>query len=403
MILIVRSKLDPGLYTVGMLDAPGNGSQTSLYKNVIESCSLLNPFEQVWEAVYPTFKAFGYEIFDVDDLESHIKPYYQSLRHGLAFDWTLNYVLSLITETFPFFTFKKFKGTDNFIQANQDDPVFRAELDRIHLEYDQLISGLFGDLDKTVFQRFVRDARSLNFMECVSWARQNNCTNQYYITEDLIYHMNYLVALGLMLEHCIGIVKRKAWHEAFTQIQTGQIDGMLVCGGKFRVFAYGNFNQTIAWHRFDLGIQYSHESCRTVRDGNIHVFPDEMTFFRFTPNALVIDESMFPEVSVDGGQTWYNPKTFAEAELELDKPVVLTIRYRFPQTEEVRTIKIKGKESCVFKDYELELDRQGQAKTQVVFRGENVGFKISETKKEYPFALFSNSKFKIKNFAWLED
>lgn len=401
MILLIRSKVDPALFQVGMIDAPGNGSQISLYQNVIESCSLLNPFEQVFDAIYPRFKAFGYEIFEVQHFTETVKPFYQLLRHGLAFDWTLNHVLSKVYSVFPFFTFSKFKGTDPFIDSNQDDLIFKQELEAIDTAFDSLLSNLFGELDKTVFSRFVKDSGSSNFMECVRWARTNQVVDNYYITENLIYNMNYLVALGLMLEHCIGVVKRLAWHDAFDKIRQGELDGLLVCGGKFRVFAYGRLNRETKWHRFDLGIQYSHESCRTLRDGNMHVFPDEMTFFRFNPNALVIDESMFPEVSFDEGLTWYNPVSFKEAELEIDKPLRMMIRYNFPQTDETRTIKVKGKDNCILKDAELVLDRDGQASTQVVFRSESIGFKVSETKKEYPFAMFTNNKLKIKDFEWL--
>ena len=405
MILLVKSVLDSSLYKVGLLDAPGNGSMSSMYQNIIESSSLLNPFEDVYKQILPTFNAYGYSIYNEADFEDKVKPLYQFLRHGLAFDWVLNYVVGKIYEVFPFCHLRKFKGTDPFVDTYKDDPVFQAELANLDKEFDALLNHLFLDLDKTVFRRLVDGSGTTDFIQCVRWARDNNRVSEFYITEDLIYNMNYLVALGLMLEKCIGIVKRAAWHEAFDQIRDGRLDGVIICGGKFRAFAYGKlWDDTEAkWHLFDLGIKLDVESNRTQRSDYVRVFPDEMTFFRFTPHTITIDESFFPTVSFDGGETWVNSAQFAELQdLQMDKPLKMMIKYKFKQDpNNPRIIKVKAKANCAVKDYELLLDENGMAETQVVFRGDSVGFKIAESEKEYPFAVFNNSKLKIKDFEWL--
>ena len=402
MIYLIPSSLDSTLYKVGMLDAPGNPSKTSMFHNIVESSSLLNPFENVYQQIQKRFKSFGYSIYDYNDFESKVKPLYQLLRHGLAFDWVLNHLITKIYKIFPFCYFKEFKGTSTFIN-NQNDPIFISELELIDKYFSDLINSLFLNLDTSVFTRLSTDANSTDFLKCVVWARENNKINDYYITENLIYNMNYLVALGLMLENCVGFVKRVTWHSLFEKIEKSEVEGLLICGGKFRAFAFGKLNSaTPKWHRFDLGIQFFHESFRSQRDDIIRVFPDEMTFFRFTQNSIIIDESYFPLVSFDSGKTWLNSITFKDASLELDVPLRMKIRYKFKLKEgEERIIKIKGKNSCLLKDNELILNSQGEAETQIVFRGESIGFKISEAKKEYPFAVFNNSKSKITNFEWL--
>lgn len=388
------------------MDAPGNGSKTSMYQNVIESCSLLNPFEDVFHSILPTFKAYGYQIYDVADFESKIKPFYQKLRHGLAFDWVLNHILNKIYTTFPFCHFNKFKGTDPFIKLHTEDEVFKNELRSLDEDYNKLLSVLFEGLDKTVFTRLVKDSGTTDFIKCVIWARDNNKIQDYFITEQLIYNMNYLVALGLMLDKSIGIVKRGIWHEKFEKIKNKEIDGVIICGGKFRAFGYGTIwdRETPKWHLFDMGIIVDPNSCRSQRKEFLRVFPDEMTFFRFTPHSITLDESFFPYISFDDGKTWFNTLQFSkEKNLPLDKPVKMKIKYKFKQDpDNPRLIKVKAHENCVVKDAELILDENGIAETQLIFRGESVGFKISEDKKEYPFAVFENSNLKIKDFDWLE-
>lgn len=405
MIYLIPSTLDSSLYKVGMLDAPGNGSKTSMYHNIIECSSTLNPFENVYEQILPRFKAFGYAIFDYADFEEKVKPLYQLLRHGLAFDWILNYVIIKIHRVFPFCYFKEFKGTEKFIY-NQSDAIFESEIQLIDEYFSKLLTSLFLGLDSTVFTRLSTDANSDDFLKCVVWARENDKIDDYYITEDVIYNMNYLVALGLMIEHCVGYVKRAAWHNLYEKIQNSELEGLIVSGGKFRAFAYGRLKNEDkpTWHRFDLGIQYFYESSRSQREDILRVFPDEMTFFRFTQNSILIDESYFPLVSFNGGETWLNTNTFKTVSLEMDIPHKMKIRYKFPLKEgEERIIKIKGKNNCVVKDNQLVLNSNGEAETQILFRGENIGFKISESKKEYPFAVFTSSKLTIKNFEWLSD
>jgi hypothetical protein len=405
MILLVRSVLDQGLYKTGMIDAPGNGSATSMYHNIIECCSLLNPFEDVLKQITPTFNAYGYTIYDEQDFEAKVKPLYQLLRHGLAFDWVLNHIVTKLYATFPFCSLKLFSGTADFINVHSEDHVFQAELQTLDSEYDKLLAALFGDLDRTVFARLVTEAGTNDFIQCVRWARDNNRINDFYITEALIYNMNYLVALGMMLEKCIGVIKRAAWHDAFDKIASGELDGVIVCGGKFRAFAFGKLwdDSKAGWHMFDLGIKLSADSSRTQRADYIRVFPDEMTFYRFTPHTITIDESYFPTISLDNGTTWLNTAEFEEtADLPMDKPIKVLIKYKFTQDPNVkRIIKIKARANCAVKDDQLELNSDGIAETQMILRGDSIGFKISETTKNYPFAVFSNSKLKIKDFDWL--
>lgn len=406
MILLTKSTLDSSLYKVGILDAPGNGSTTSLYQNVIESCSLLNPFEDVYKSINERFTAYGYSIFDDDDFSLIIKPFYQILRHGLSFDWVLNHVMCKIRKVFPFCHFQKFNGTADFLSKFENDPIFTDEISYLDAEFNKVLDQLFSDslnLDSTVFTRLSIDAKSEDFTTCVLWARDNNKVPNYIITEEMIYKMNYLVALGLMLEKSIGFIKRAVWHVAFDKIQDKTMDSVIICGGKFRSFAYGDiWGSGVAWHKFDLGIRYDVNSSRSQKKEFIRAYPDEMTFFRFSPISIIIDESYFPLVSINGGK-WLDTLNFTnETNIPLDKTLRLRIKYKFPQVEtSPRTIKIKAKANCVVKDYELVLDLNGEAETQVIFRGDSIGFKIAESLKEYPFAVFNNSKLKIKEFDWL--
>lgn len=392
--------MSDNLYKVGLIDAPGNLSKVSLYQNVIESSSILKPFENAYASILSTFNAFGYSIFDELDFENKIKPFYQYLRHGLSFDWIINYVCSKIHKTFPFFPLTKFKGTESFIESFLTDEVFIEEKIAIDKEYDSILNSLFSSMDKSVFTRLSADAESKDFSQCVIWARENNKVDDYFITEDLIYNMNYLVALGMMLEKSVGYVKRKVWHEALENIRNKESESILVCGGKFRSFAFGSiFGSEPKWHQFPMGIKYNLESNRFLDKNNPRVFPDEMTFFRFNPQSINIDETFFPEISFDK-ETWFDSNKFYDlTNLTLDKPTKIFIRYKF-ENKETRIIKLKSISNCVVKDKEMILV-DGICENQIVFRSDSIQFQVSEESKEYPFAVFSNNKIKASEVSWL--
>jgi adenylosuccinate synthase len=82
----------------------------------------------------------------------------------------------------------------------------------------------------------------------------------------------------------------------------------------------------------------------------------------------------------------------------------MMIRYPFaPMYDDVgkKVIKVKGNLNCVVKDETVTLDENNCAETQVMFRGNKVSFKISDSDKKYPFTFFTSSDMIITNLEWL--
>lgn len=404
--MLARSPLHPELFTMASLDAATSGSESQLLVNVQESAAVLDPWENVLPKAKATISKFGYEIDDEVALDQ-IKHFYQVLRHGMAFDWVLNSVIGKVLNVFPFTKHFEFKGTRPFIESFADDPVFTAEMQYIDTELQKVLSWVFeGYPEPGVFKRLAEYANTSDLAEAIGYARVNRPDRPFALPTAKLYRTNYLVLLLEMLWIGVGMVKRDYWTQRFEAIRIGVPGFVIVVGNKFRAFAYGDLNdgQGVCWHCLDNGIRLLGISERQQDTAYLRAFPDEMTFFRIDRGTLYVDETMFPKVSFDDGETWVTTNDFADrAEVHIDKPMKLRIKYAFPvDPNKPKTIKVKATLNCVVKDATVTLDENGEAETQIVFRGNQVTFIIMDVDKKFPFGVFKSKQVKVTSFDWLE-
>ena len=408
MFMLIPSSVVPDCFEMGRIDAATDGSSTQIMTNVLESASVMDR----WETALPKAKAvlrnFGYDIVDAE-AEEHVKHFYQTMRHGMCFDWMLNYVCTRILRVFPFSRIFEFGGTKDFINEFYDDKVFTEELAEIEIELNAVLDWVFeGYPDRQVYTRLSKITGSS--VEAALFALSNmpemGDGSPYVIPVKTASRVNYLALLLELFGQAVGFVKREVWHQDFEDIKNGVTKNLIVVGNKFEAFAYGSISDSdVKWHRFENGIKMLGYSERQQRSGYIRAFPDTMTFFRVQNSTLYVDESLFPQVSFDGGETWLTGNTFGEQKgVEVDKPTKMMVRYPFaPMYDDVgkKVIKIKGNLNCVVKDETVTLDENNCAETQVMFRGNKVSFKISDSDKKYPFTFFTSSNMIITNLEWL--
>lgn len=410
MFMLTPSEVVPDCYTMAATDAASDGSSTQLLKNIWESASVLDS----WETVFPKAKAavamFGHDIDDAE-AEAHVKHFYQTMRHGLSFDWMLNYVCCKLLNVFPFSRAFEFKGTEPFVDSFADDKVFQEELFEINKELDALYNWAFeGYPDRMVYARLalIDGSNVGNAMYELSVNPKAGDGSPYVIPVATASRINYIHLLQEMLMQSVGFAKRGHWHEFFAKIKADEYNGILVVGNKFEAFAYGKFigEEAASWHRLNNGIKMMGYSERQQRSEYIRAFADEMTFFRFQNDTLYVDETLFPQISFDDGETWLTGNTLKEAVTgQIDKALKMKIRYPFaPRYEDIgqKTIKLKGSLNCIIKDATVVLDENNEASTQIVFRGAKVSFKISDADKKYPFTFFATSSISIDSLTWLE-
>lgn len=408
MFMLIPSEVVPDCYTMAMTDAATSGSTTSLLTNICESASILDPWEVALPKAKATLSKFGYSIDD-DEAETYIKHFYQTLRHGLSVDWVLNNVCSSILNVFPYSRAFEFNGTRSFLNRFGADPVFKTELDEISRELDVVLDWVFeGFPDRYVYRRLYQvSERSPEYaLYMLTYLSELSDGSPYVIPAATSYRVAYLVLLLEMITDSIGFAKRTQWHNYFDQIQSGEFKGVLVTGCKFEAFAYGNLNnEGPRWHRLENGIRMLGLSGRQHKTDYVRAFADEMTFFRFANDALLIDETLFPQVSFDDGATWLNATSFKDSfSCDVDKAMRMRIRYPFkPMPKDVgkKTIKVRGSASCVVRHELLTLDENNEAETQVIFRAANSSFKIVDTDKKYPFTFFTCSAVRIESLEWL--
>ena len=385
MILLKKCLLnDHNLYNFGACDGPSAGSEMDLYTNVVEMVNMLDPFEIVYQRTIKTLEHYDLQV-DATTAGVILKPIYQKLRHGLAFDWVMNYCIKLILQVMPEGSpYVVFKGTDPFIAKFENDPIFSNELLELYQQLQQLFQWVVGE-------------------HCISEITP-------LITSNTIVNerSHYLVLLIELINNCIGPAKLVHWSEHFDKMLHNhpETEGdIIVVGGHFRVFAFGNLDDTEnKWHVLPNGIKMS-EIYRTQRTDYVRVFPDEMTFVRFEDGAMIIDETYFPMISIDNGP-FVHAVEFQKTGIscQLDVPHTLTISYKFKQNINTpKQIKLRAGENCIIKDQLITLDIDGKATTQVVFRGNSVTFKISDPDKHYPFGFFSTKHIQgdSTSFAWL--
>jgi hypothetical protein len=392
MILLTKCLLDnTNLYHFASADTPSNGSETCLYQNIVEMANILDPFEIVYAKVEKNTKNYNMDIDNTKAIEI-IKPLYQVIRHGLAFDWVMNHLMTKILDVLPAgHQYPIFKGTAPFIEQHAgDDLIFATEIANIEAELDTVFKWVFGD-------------------ESINCLKDINLDDITIKKQQVLDNSKYLVFLVEMLSESIGQVVLHHWTDHFTKMGLDHPyvqDDVIVVGGQYRAFAYGNIDGTgIKWHLLSNGIGMS-GSYRTQRKDYVRVFPDEMTFVRFENDTMYIDETYFPMISIDDGE-FTNAIDFLKDGLScsLDAPHKLTISYKFKQDINTpKQIKLRAGENCVIKDQLVTLDINGKAETQIVFKGNSATFKIADPDKKYPFAFFTTKTISgnSSSFAWLQ-
>lgn len=384
MILLEKFPLDMSLYRFNASDTPSVGSETDLYINVKEMANVLDPFDIVYDRVLPKIKNYNL-LLDKDIATNILGDYYNNIRHGLAFDWTMNYVIKLIADVLPLgIHYRVFKGTQPFIDMFKDDQVFQDEIQRLHDDTTILFNGIFGD-------------------------NPHDCLITNIIKDpDIIKKSDYLTLLIEMLQDSIGYMYKGHWSEQFTKMFNDHpytTNHLIVTGCSDRAFCYGDLDGTgIKWHLLSNGIQNG-GSFRTQRSGYIRAFPDEQTFVRIENDTMWLDETYFPMISINNGPFVSALEFNGGIECQLEKPYTLTLNYKFKQDiNNPKQIKLTAGQNCIIRDPIVTLDETGSATTQIIFRGSSVTFKITDPDKHYPFSFFTTSKITGDldgAFAWL--
>lgn len=402
--MLTRSKLAPDLYVAASLDAATGGSETSMLTNVCESASILETWEVVFEKAKYNLRNFDLPM-ENQKFEEVFKPVYQALRHGLAFDWTINYVVAKCVKLFPFSYHFEFSGTQVFVDSHTTDTVFNTELQKLDRMLADVFNWTFENYpEREVYTRLHEFTGKSSLEEAIVFMQEYRGTDapQFVFPTSTIARINYLIYFMEMLSLSVGYAKRQLWTDRFNAIADG--DGhVIVCGGKFNAFAYGNLDGTgVKWKRLPAGIKMLGLSERVQDSEYLRVFPDEMTFFRISENALYIDETLFPSVSFDNGP-WLTTYAFRDAtRLSMDTPMRMRVKYDFPQSsDKVKKIKVKGGENCAVKDAVIELNADGIGETQIVFRGNVSAFTLVDVDKEYPFGVFRTSRIVVSEYEWL--
>lgn len=402
MFMLIPSACVPDCYKLAMADAATSGSRTGLLTNICESASLLD----TWEAALPRARIaaakFGYTI-DVAEADEFIKHFYQTLRHGLCVDWVLNHVCASILNYFPYSRVSEFSGTQAFLASHSEDPVFVEELAEIDRELRKMMDWVFEVYpDQYVYKRLhAISPRSPEYaLYLLSYAPKLSDGSPYVIPTVTAYRVGYLVMLLEMLADSIGYAKRTVWHNCFNQIQGGSYPGVIVVGGKFEAFAYGDLNQSgPRWHRLENGIRSL--GVPAVASG---AFPSQTTFFRFAAGSLLVDETLAPQVSFDEGHTWYDSQTFkASFECEVEKAMRIRIRYPFKpvMSGERRNLRVTTTVGCSVKHELLLLDENNEAETQVLFRAAGAAFGVRDVQGGYPPATFVCEHIRTDSLRWL--
>lgn len=414
MIMLKRLAWCP-YWTIVSMDSPQRGaSATDKYTNLMEAATILDPFDIVLQEAILRLNKIGISDLDPKVAEEQIKPYYEMIRHGLAFDWVVNSCVAIIVEHYPFSPHIEYGGTKPFIEQFTGDEVFAYELERMHSDIYQFLNWVFeGYVDRSVYKRMSAYAGTTSLVEAYEYSLVNPPKEPFEIPLLTAYRINYAILFMEMLTLCVGYFNRKVWTDRIQNVKDsapGHEDLAIVVGGENRAFAYGDLNDTgeVKWHALASGISVYALNTRVDRTDIVRVIPDEMTFFRFDENTLYIDESLVPQVKFtlpDGSDTgWLNPKLFPDyVGLQLDVAMKMQVKYEFPQDPaNPKTISLKGAENTVIKDKYIVLDKDGIGETQIAFRANVISFKIADPEKKYPFTFFSSKKIETSDtFAWL--
>jgi hypothetical protein len=414
MIMLKRLTWCP-YWTMYSMDSPQRGASDNKYINVMEACTILDSFEILYDEAVMSLNRQGVRDFDFRTAEKVLKPCFQQLRHGLAFDWVINSCVSIVAEYYPFTYHKEFSGTQKFIDLFANDLVFSAEVDSVQRKVYEILEWVFEDYpDKSVYKRMSAHAKTINLEQAYEYTITNPPAEPFVIPFITSIRVNYAILFMEMLTIGVGAFKRQIWTsriEAIKDSAPSHEDLVAVVGSKFRIFVYGDlFDEgKVAWHILNEGIEVNPFNTRVDRPDVARIIPDYMTFFEFTENKLVIDESKVPMVQFtynDGTMSeWTDPRAFTTMEgFILDQPMIVKIRYDFPQDpKNPKVIGVKGSISTIIKDSLITLDKNGIGTTQVVFRANSISFKVFDPDDLYPFTFFSSSLIKYSdNFDWLK-
>ena len=400
-------------WTMASMDSPKGGvSEQDKFQNLVEGATMLDPFEIVLQKNIIKLATQGISGMKSEIAVDKIKPLYQILRHGLAFDWVLNHVCVKLDEYYPFTRMFEFKGTSTFLDMFTDDPVFQAGLSEIYTGVQTFIDWVFeGYEDVSIFRRMSFYAGTQVIEDACEYVQKYPPKIPFkipFLTSDRV---GYLILFQEMLADCIGVVERTTWTDRFNAIMQSDTDHAemaLVVGCRKNAYAYGNIdNTTVKWHRLSLGITQA-LATRVDRTDVVRVVPDEMSFFKFTLDMLIMDESLVPSVKffLDTGETeWIDPRQFIDySDLPINKPLKVSVKYKFVQDPaNPKTISIKGSSNTIVKDNLIVLDSDGIGCTQLVFNANTVGFKVADPDKKYPLTFFNNKKVSASGYSWLDD
>lgn len=394
MLLIKKSALDTTLFNIAYMDSPGNSRSNNLYHNILEGATILDSFEDAYKSIVTDYENFGYRIEDYKQFESIVKPFYQALRHGFGFDWIINYFVGEIVRYFPFSHFEKFKGTDPFFSEHRSDPVFREEIGKLEGNFARLIDNIFVSGDPTVLRRLVADSGKTDFIDCAQWAQENNVLDKYVVSEESLYRTNYLVALGMMLNDGVGLIKRNVWHSLLEKIkaqEAGHTEIAAVCGGKYRALAFGNLDGSgPKWHLFDKGIR--------ALDTFDYAIPTQATNLRVTPTTIEL-VNILPALSI-GEWTFVDPASFGRSDLQKGNAQHMRVKYPFNKANG-HTVELKAIEGCIIKDQAVALNENGEGETQIVITGDKVQIAVSTPSSLLPYAKFEHSEVNKSQVEWL--
>jgi len=414
-MLMLRKLAWCDYWTIASMDSPKRGaSETNKFQNTIEAASILDPFEIVFQEAVLKLNKIGISGMTLETASSVIKPCYQALRNGLAFDWVVNSCVGILVEHYPFSPHIEYPGTQGFVEQFKDDPVFAAEVESLHRSVLTVLDWVFEYYeDRSVYKRLSAYAGTTSLSEAYEYLLNNPPKEPFAIPLFTAERINYAVLLMEMLSLCVGSFKRPTWTDRIQKVKDSaptHADMALIVGSSSQAFVFGDITDcgTASWTRLPKGIQVYALNTRVDRTDIVRVVPDEMTFFRFTDGALFIDESLVPSVQLDlpsGTTLWIDPRAFNTLSgLVLDTPIKMRVKYDFPQDHSSpKTIALKGNIGTVVKDSTIVLDAKGIGETQVVFRNNVIGFKISDPEKLYPFTFFTSSNVENPdNFGWLD-
>jgi hypothetical protein len=398
------------------MDSPQRGaSSTDKFQNVMEAATILDPFELVFQEAVLKLNKMGIEGMDLETSIAQLKPAYEAIRHGLAFDWVVNSCVGIIIDHYPFSPHIEYKGTRVFIEDFKDDIVFDAEVSRLHQCISDVMNWVFeGYPDRSVYKRLSGYAKTTDLATAYEYVLHTPPKEPFELPLLTSARVNYAILLMEMLSLCVGKFNRVVWTDRIHNVQDsapGHEDLVIVVGGEDTAFVYGDIDDTgvARWTKLPNGITVYLGNTRVDRTDVVRVAPDEMTFFWFSDTEMMIDESKVPTIQFDlpDGTTtdWINPRMFIDMPgFTLDAKMKMRVKYEFPQfTDDPKTISLKGSLGTVVKDKLIVLDSNGIGETQVVFRSNVISFKVADPDKKYPFTFFSSSLIENpEEFEWLK-